>query len=82
MIYFNMGHNDIDYDHKYESTNRTLSHTSGSAIRDWLIVDALLWLGGRSHDCSGAVRLSVGGSADQTLDAAAKPSRPKGTGST
>ena len=46
MVYFNMGHNDIDYEHKYDTTNRTLSFTFGNAIEDRLIVDALLWLGG------------------------------------
>ena len=45
MIYFNMGHNDIDYEHKYDTTNRTLSHTFGNPVEDQLIVDALLWLG-------------------------------------
>jgi uncharacterized protein len=47
MIYFNMGHNDIDYEHKYDSTNKTLSYTLGNPIEDRLIIDALLWLGGR-----------------------------------
>lgn len=45
MIYLNMGHNDIDYEHKYDATNRTLSYTLGNAIQDQLIIDALLWLG-------------------------------------
>lgn len=45
MIYFNFGHNDIDYEHKYDTTNRTLSHTFGNPVQDRLIVDALLWLG-------------------------------------
>jgi len=47
MIYLNMGHNDIDYEHKYDTTNRTLSYTLGNPIQDQLIVDALLWLGER-----------------------------------
>jgi hypothetical protein len=47
MIYFNMGHNDIDYEHKYDSTNRTLSSTFSSAPQNQLIIDALLWLGKR-----------------------------------
>lgn len=42
MIYFNMGHNDIDYENK---TNKELSHTFGNEIQDRLILDALLWLG-------------------------------------
>ena len=45
MIYFNMGHNDIDYEHRYDTTNRTLSHTFGNPAEDQLITDALLWLG-------------------------------------
>lgn len=45
MIYFNMGHNDIDYEHRYDTTNRTLSHTFGDPVEDQLIMDALLWLG-------------------------------------
>jgi hypothetical protein len=45
MIYFNMGHNDIDYEHRYDTTNRTLSHTFGSPVEDQLIINALLWLG-------------------------------------
>ena len=45
MIYLSMGHNDIDYEHKYDTTNRTLSHTLNNPIQDRLIVDALLWLG-------------------------------------
>lgn len=47
MIYFNFGHNDIDYEHKYDTTNRTLSYTLGNPVQDRLIVDALLWLGRR-----------------------------------
>ncbi len=42
MIYFNMGHNDIDYEHK---TNKELSFTFGNETEDRLIADALLWLG-------------------------------------
>ncbi len=46
MIYLNMGHNDIDYEHKYDTTNRTLSHTLNNPVQDQLIIDGLLWLGG------------------------------------
>jgi hypothetical protein len=46
MIYLNMGHNDIDYEHKYDTTNKTLSYTLTNPIQDQLIIDALLWLGG------------------------------------
>lgn len=45
MIYFNMGHNDMDYEHKYDTTNRTLSSTFSSRMQDKLIINALLWLG-------------------------------------
>ena len=41
MIYFNMGHNDIDYENK---TNKELSFTFGNKMEDRLIIDALLWL--------------------------------------
>jgi hypothetical protein len=47
MMYVNMGHNDIDYEHKYDSTNKTLSHTLNNPIQDQLIIDGLLWLGNR-----------------------------------
>lgn len=42
MIYFNMGHNDIDYEGK---TNKTLLHTFGNPNQDKLILNSLLWLG-------------------------------------
>ena len=42
MIYFNMGHNDIDYEH---GTNKELSSTFGNEIQNKLMIDALLWLG-------------------------------------
>ncbi|QXV66972.1 ThuA domain-containing protein [Mucilaginibacter sp. 21P] len=42
MIYFNMGHNDIDYE---QHTNKDLSHTFGNPVEDRLIIDALMWLG-------------------------------------
>jgi hypothetical protein len=47
MIYFNMGHNDMDYAHKYDNTDRTLSHTFDSELEAKLILDAVLWLGKR-----------------------------------
>jgi len=50
MIYFNMGHNDIDYEHKFDSTNKTLSYTFNNEIQDKLITDALLWLGSTRKD--------------------------------
>jgi len=48
MIYFNMGHNDMDYEHKYDNTDRTLSHTFDSEMEAKLVLDALLWLGRKS----------------------------------
>ena len=47
MIYFNMGHNDMDYEHKFGTTNRTLSYTFANKIQNQLIMNALLWLGGK-----------------------------------
>lgn len=41
MVYLNMGHNDIDYDHQ----NRDLSHTFDNPVQDTLVMDALMWLG-------------------------------------
>ena len=45
MIYFNMGHNDMDYEHKYDNTDKTLSHTFDSETESKLILNALLALG-------------------------------------
>jgi uncharacterized protein len=42
MVYFNMGHNDIDYEHH---TNETLSSTFSSPDQNRLILNALIWLG-------------------------------------
>jgi hypothetical protein len=47
MIYFNMGHNDIDYENK---TNKDLSQTFGNTNQDRLITDALLWLGSSKNN--------------------------------
>jgi hypothetical protein len=46
MIYFNMGHNDMDYEHKFDNTNKTLSYTFENKTQDRLVINALLWLGG------------------------------------
>jgi uncharacterized protein len=45
MIYTNMGHNDIDYENK---TNKELSFQFDNDIQNKFILDALLWLGGRT----------------------------------
>jgi hypothetical protein len=42
MIYMNMGHNDIDYEHH---TNKDLSNTFDNVMEDKLIINSLLWLG-------------------------------------
>ena len=47
MLYLNMGHNDIDYEHKYDASNKTLSYTFNNTIQDRLIINGLLWLGNR-----------------------------------
>ena len=56
MIYFNMGHNDIDYEHRYDMTNRTLSYTFDNPLQDQLIINALLWLGNSSSQLRARVR--------------------------
>ncbi len=47
MVYVNMGHNDIDYEHK---TNEQLSSTFGNPQQDRMIMNALLWLGRGSRE--------------------------------
>lgn len=42
MVYMNMGHNDIDYEHK---TNKELSFTFANDTQNQLIINTLLWLG-------------------------------------
>jgi hypothetical protein len=44
MVYFNMGHNDIDYEH---GTNRELSATFSSEWQNRMVLEALVWLGGK-----------------------------------
>jgi hypothetical protein len=46
MVYFNMGHNDIDYD----QTNKELSHTFGNELQDKMVLQSLLWLGGARRE--------------------------------
>ncbi|MCR8560709.1 ThuA domain-containing protein [Mucilaginibacter sp. BJC16-A38] len=46
MVYFNMGHNDMDYEHKYDNTDKTLSYTFSSPMEAKMVLDALMWLGG------------------------------------
>lgn len=42
MVYFNMGHNDMDYEH---GTRQTLSRTFSSPAQNKMILQALWWLG-------------------------------------
>jgi hypothetical protein len=42
MIYINMGHNDIDYEHH---SNKELSYTFANKTQNRMILDALGWLG-------------------------------------
>jgi hypothetical protein len=42
MLYLNMGHNDIDYEHK---ANEELSFQFANETQNQLIINALLWLG-------------------------------------
>lgn len=46
MIYLNMGHNDINYENK---TNKELSFTFNNETQNRLIIDGLLWLGGKNR---------------------------------
>ena len=41
MIYFNMGHNDIDYEHH---TSKELSHTFPNPEQEKLIMNSLIWV--------------------------------------
>ena len=42
MLYFNMGHNDLDFDQK---PNKVFSSTFASEPQNRLVLDGLLWLG-------------------------------------
>jgi uncharacterized protein len=44
MLYINMGHNIVDYENK---TLKDLSHTFNNKDQDQLVIDGLLWLGGK-----------------------------------
>ncbi|MFA6277803.1 MAG: ThuA domain-containing protein [Pedobacter sp.] len=45
MVYVNMGHNDMDYEHKYGKTTTSLSHTFENETQNQFIINSLLWLG-------------------------------------
>src|SRR5260370_39676015 len=55
MIYLNMGHNDIDYEHKYGATHTTLSHTLNNPVQDQLLIDGVLRLGCRQQRAPASV---------------------------
>lgn len=42
MVYVNMGHNDIDYEH---NSKKALSSTFGSPEQNQMLINSLLWLG-------------------------------------
>ena len=44
MVYFNMGHNDIDYENK---TNKELSFQFANELQNRLIINCLFWVGGK-----------------------------------
>jgi len=46
MVYMNMGHNDMDYEH---GTNQTVSHTFKSREQTVFILNTILWLGNTRH---------------------------------
>lgn len=46
MLYLNMGHNDIDYEHK---TNKELSFQFANETQNQLIINSLLWLGRKNN---------------------------------
>jgi len=46
MIYMNMGHNDMDYEHKFGKDVKDLSQTFDNEAESKLILNSLLWLGG------------------------------------
>lgn len=45
MVYVNMGHNDMDYEHKYGKATTLLSATFANEIQDKFIINTLFWLG-------------------------------------
>ena len=47
MMYFNMGHNDIDYEHK---TNKELSFQFDNKTQNQFVINSLLWLGKKYID--------------------------------
>lgn len=50
MVYFNLGHNDIDYENK---TDKELSKTFSRVTQNRLVMNAILWLIGKSKTGQG-----------------------------
>jgi hypothetical protein len=44
MVYFNMGHNDMDYEHKYGTGVKTLSSTYDNPEQEKFVMNALTWV--------------------------------------
>lgn len=57
MLYFNMGHNDMDYEHH---TNAQRSSTFSSASENRLILNGLLWLGRTANTRARDLRIKEG----------------------
>ncbi len=45
MVYVNMGHNDMDYEHKYNKVTTSLSSSFGSESQNKMLINSLMWLG-------------------------------------
>lgn len=45
MVYINMGHNDMDYEHKFSKATTSLSSSFGSKEQNKMLINCLLWLG-------------------------------------
>jgi len=50
MIYVNMGHNDMDYEHQFGPKTTSLSQTFSNPIQNQLIINGLLWLGNKNSN--------------------------------
>jgi hypothetical protein len=44
-----MGHNDMDYEHKIDTTNRTLSYTFANKTQNKFVLNALWWPGSEKN---------------------------------
>jgi len=53
MVYFNMGHNDIDFE---GHTNKQLSSSFSEAAQNKMIINALLWLGNKKNSITSPMK--------------------------